>query len=206
MKTYPEIRITFEIYCATFCKLRTAKTVTSSELVTEVFARMAEGRHSGITINSVQGVGKEGGKMERDSSTQIVTKGGKRNRSGKRWSENNSVTNRERDNNAKVTGPPRDKVKENAKKKDWSSKQSGASKQPIRPNPKVAPLPTVQSDELAQQLVTGTYECMVCYNSVKSDHRVWSCSSCFHIFHLRCITKWAKTPQEPLDVPGTFKA
>ena len=167
---------------------------------------MAEGRHLGTSNNPVQGVGKDIGKMEWDSSTQVVTKGGRRNRRGKRWSENHPVTNRERYDNVKENGPPRDKVKGNTKKRGWSSRPSGASKQPTRPNPEVAPLPTVQSDELAQQLVTGTYECMVCYNFVKSDHRVWSCSSCFHIFHLRCITKWAKTPQEPLDVPGTFKA
>lgn len=48
-----------------------------------------------------------------------------------------------------------------------------------------------QSDELSQQLMGGVYECSVCCERVKHYQEVWSCSCCYHIFHLRCIRRWA---------------
>ena len=53
---------------------------------------------------------------------------------------------------------------------------------------------TLQSDQLSQQLLCGAYECMVCCESVRERHEVWSCRSCFHIFHLQCVHHWAKSP------------
>ena len=55
-------------------------------------------------------------------------------------------------------------------------------------------IPTVQSDELAQQLTAGTYECMVCCDRVEARDYIWSCAGCYHVFHLQCIKKWAKSP------------
>ena len=54
--------------------------------------------------------------------------------------------------------------------------------------------PSVQSDELVQQLMGGIYECMVCCDRVKNHQEVWSCPCCYHIFHLCCIARWAKSP------------
>ncbi len=54
--------------------------------------------------------------------------------------------------------------------------------------------PTVQSDQLAQELTAGTYECMVCCECVRGKHQVWSCEGCYHVFHLKCIKKWASAP------------
>lgn len=58
---------------------------------------------------------------------------------------------------------------------------------------------TLQSDQLSQQLTTGSYECMVCCEGVREREEVWSCRSCFHIFHLRCIRRWAKSPAAAVD-------
>lgn len=54
--------------------------------------------------------------------------------------------------------------------------------------------PSAQSDELCQQLLGGVYECMVCCERLKSHQEVWSCPCCYHIFHLKCIGRWAKSP------------
>lgn len=53
---------------------------------------------------------------------------------------------------------------------------------------------SLQSDVLSQQLSTGQYECMVCCDRVRVKDPVWSCSTCYHVFHLKCIKKWAKIP------------
>ena len=53
---------------------------------------------------------------------------------------------------------------------------------------------SLQSDVLSQQLTTGQYECMVCCDRVRVKDHVWSCLTCYHVFHLKCIKKWAKIP------------
>ena len=58
---------------------------------------------------------------------------------------------------------------------------------------------TLQSDQLSQQLLTAAYECMVCCECVRERQEVWSCRSCFHIFHLRCVHRWAKSPAAAVD-------
>uniref|UniRef100_H3C756 Nuclear transcription factor, X-box binding-like 1 n=1 Tax=Tetraodon nigroviridis TaxID=99883 RepID=H3C756_TETNG len=34
--------------------------------------------------------------------------------------------------------------------------------------------------------------CLICISSVRRSQAVWSCSSCFSLFHLPCIQKWAR--------------
>ena len=50
------------------------------------------------------------------------------------------------------------------------------------------------SGVLIDQLSRGTYECMVCCETVRAQNAVWSCSNCYHVFHLRCIKQWARSP------------
>ncbi|ELW70258.1 Transcriptional repressor NF-X1 [Tupaia chinensis] len=47
---------------------------------------------------------------------------------------------------------------------------------------------------LIEQLTTEKYECMVCCELVRVTAPVWSCQSCYHVFHLNCIKKWARSP------------
>ncbi|XP_077355994.1 NF-X1-type zinc finger protein NFXL1 [Festucalex cinctus] len=39
---------------------------------------------------------------------------------------------------------------------------------------------------------SGALTCLICIASVKRTQAVWSCSSCFSLFHLPCIQKWAR--------------
>ncbi|KAG9160896.1 hypothetical protein Leryth_008711 [Lithospermum erythrorhizon] len=52
--------------------------------------------------------------------------------------------------------------------------------------------PLVQ--EIQEKLMTSSIECMICYDMVRRSAPIWSCSSCFSIFHLSCIKKWARAP------------
>ena len=89
----------------------------------------------------------------------------------------------------------RDKTESGNKKKPPSSRVSSTRPQSSIAKPRGKKvIPTVQSDELAQQLTAGTYECMVCCERVGPRDHVWSCSGCYHVFHLRCIKKWARSP------------
>ncbi|CAN7938958.1 unnamed protein product [Ixodes hexagonus] len=51
-----------------------------------------------------------------------------------------------------------------------------------------------QKDRLTEQLLSGEYECLVCCERVRGSEHTWSCGSCFHIFHLHCVRKWALSP------------
>ena len=65
---------------------------------------------------------------------------------------------------------------------------------------KCGPIDSQQARSLIKDLIGGSYECMVCCENIKFNNAVWSCSSCFHIFHLGCIRKWAKS--EAASVKG----
>ena len=60
---------------------------------------------------------------------------------------------------------------------------------------------TLQSDILAEQLAMESYECMVCCDRVRARDEVWSCPRCYHLFHLRCIGRWAISPAAAVN-PG----
>ncbi|CAG10245.1 unnamed protein product [Tetraodon nigroviridis] len=52
---------------------------------------------------------------------------------------------------------------------------------------------------LIEQLSEEKYECMVCCDIIRPAAPVWSCQSCFHVFHLNCIKKWARSPASQAD-------
>ncbi|KYM96321.1 PREDICTED: protein shuttle craft [Cyphomyrmex costatus] len=52
-----------------------------------------------------------------------------------------------------------------------------------------------QRERLTEQLNKGILECLVCYEHIKQSDYVWSCSNCYHVLHLKCIKKWAKSSQ-----------
>lgn len=49
-----------------------------------------------------------------------------------------------------------------------------------------------------KEISSGAYECMVCYGGLNRKSKVWNCKCCWAVFHLHCITKWAK---QGLDQP-----
>ncbi|KAL3617605.1 NF-X1-type zinc finger protein nfxl1 [Castilleja foliolosa] len=59
--------------------------------------------------------------------------------------------------------------------------------------PKAVNIPQLVQ-EIQDKLLKGTVECMICYDMVRRSAPIWSCSSCYSIFHLNCIKKWAKAP------------
>ncbi|KAJ4835807.1 NF-X1-type zinc finger protein nfxl1 [Turnera subulata] len=50
------------------------------------------------------------------------------------------------------------------------------------------------AQEIQEKLAKSLVECMICYDMVKRSAPIWSCSSCYSIFHLNCIKKWARAP------------
>lgn len=47
--------------------------------------------------------------------------------------------------------------------------------------------------KLSQEVAKQQYECMICYENIKFSAKVWSCKTCWAIFHLNCILKWGKS-------------
>ncbi len=62
---------------------------------------------------------------------------------------------------------------------------------------------SAQTSEIVQQLTAGVYECMVCCDRVRGRDEVWACPRCYNLFHLKCISRWAKSPAAAVN-EGTF--
>ncbi|XP_076278837.1 nuclear transcription factor, X-box binding stc [Lasioglossum baleicum] len=52
-----------------------------------------------------------------------------------------------------------------------------------------------QRERLADQLNRGQLECLVCCEWIRQNDYIWSCSNCYHVLHLKCVKKWAKSSQ-----------
>lgn len=59
-----------------------------------------------------------------------------------------------------------------------------------------------QINILQEQLSNGSYECMVCCDRVKQHHAIWNCVKCYHVFHMGCIRKWARSEAARVDGEG----
>ncbi|KAL5111925.1 Transcriptional repressor NF-X1 [Taenia crassiceps] len=46
-------------------------------------------------------------------------------------------------------------------------------------------------ETLIEQLRSGSYTCLICLSNVEPRDQIWSCSGCYHVYHLSCITNWA---------------
>ncbi|KAL8928219.1 MAG: hypothetical protein Q9208_001929 [Pyrenodesmia sp. 3 TL-2023] len=42
-----------------------------------------------------------------------------------------------------------------------------------------------------EDISNGLYECPICTSEVERNSRVWSCKTCWTVFHLSCIKKWS---------------
>ena len=42
-----------------------------------------------------------------------------------------------------------------------------------------------------EDITNGVYECPICTSEVARNSRVWSCKTCWTVFHLTCIKKWS---------------
>lgn len=47
-----------------------------------------------------------------------------------------------------------------------------------------------QRERLTREIDTGKLECLICCELIRTHDSVWSCSNCYHIMHLKCVTKW----------------
>ncbi|KAL1921835.1 uncharacterized protein VTP21DRAFT_10477 [Calcarisporiella thermophila] len=54
---------------------------------------------------------------------------------------------------------------------------------------------------LTHELSSSKYECMVCWDVIRPRHQTWSCNTCWAVFHVNCINKWAKRSLE--ETAGT---
>lgn len=49
---------------------------------------------------------------------------------------------------------------------------------------------TELSAQMINKLHKSTYECMICYDSIKRNAPIWACTNCYVLFHVKCIQAW----------------
>ncbi|CAH8295250.1 unnamed protein product [Schistosoma turkestanicum] len=81
--------------------------------------------------------------------------------------------------------------------------QTGSSESDISSSAQQKPLATSKlshklenHDDLRSNLIDGlrnsTYQCMICISRIRATDPIWSCATCYNIYHLLCIRSWAK--------------
>ena len=86
-----------------------------------------------------------------------------------------------------------------------AKKASGSRwRRPRKPDQAPQMEPTL-GDRIRHEIRKG-YECMICMAEVKFFQPVWSCKTCYKLFHLKCVHQWikqntakSKPPSEPFD-------
>ncbi|XP_043669081.1 protein shuttle craft isoform X1 [Vespula pensylvanica] len=81
---------------------------------------------------------------------------------------------------------------------NWRQKGEGNDRNSIskrKQNKKHEDDDASQRERLTDQLNKGQLECLVCCEYIKQNDYIWSCSNCYHVLHLKCIKKWAKSSQ-----------
>jgi transcriptional repressor NF-X1 len=48
------------------------------------------------------------------------------------------------------------------------------------------------STRIHDDIAHGIYECAICTNEVSRNSKIWSCRTCWTVFHIGCIKKWSK--------------
>jgi hypothetical protein len=52
------------------------------------------------------------------------------------------------------------------------------------------------SSKIIKELLSNTYDCLICSDRIKRHVAIWSCTQCWQIFHLYCIKKWRNKSNE----------
>ncbi|KAK6632452.1 hypothetical protein RUM44_007494 [Polyplax serrata] len=74
-----------------------------------------------------------------------------------------------------------------------SSKYRDTKARNVKKSDCEAALVTSQREQLVDLLFHGVLECLVCCESVSQTSAVWSCYNCYHVLHLKCVVKWARS-------------
>lgn len=48
------------------------------------------------------------------------------------------------------------------------------------------------STRIHEDVANRLYECAICTSEVLRNSKIWSCKTCWTVFHLSCVTKWSK--------------
>ncbi|XP_024943770.1 protein shuttle craft isoform X2 [Cephus cinctus] len=109
-------------------------------------------------------------------------------------SSERSERNRDKERNKNSARENKDKDNESWRSKNETSSRSGTPKR--SGNKKYdTDDDASQRERLTDQLNRGQLECLVCCDRIKQTDYVWSCSNCYHVLHLKCTKKWAKSSQ-----------
>ncbi|CAO4368996.1 unnamed protein product [Caenorhabditis nigoni] len=62
-------------------------------------------------------------------------------------------------------------------------------------------------ERLVYMLENNKYECAICYTRITTRQGVWSCKTCYQIFHIStgCITDWAKSSRDKEAGSNTWR-
>ncbi|EXJ78525.1 hypothetical protein A1O1_08926, partial [Capronia coronata CBS 617.96] len=54
-----------------------------------------------------------------------------------------------------------------------------------------------------EDILHNLYECAICTNEVGRNSKIWSCRTCWTVFHIGCIKRWSKNEGSAVQRPAT---
>ena len=98
---------------------------------------------------------------------------------------------------------PHDNVRE--QKSKTASNQTQRSGQDGRSKQRRASLLKSSAPDIAtrthEDIENGVYECPICTSEINKKSRIWSCKTCWTVFHLECIVRWSTNEGSTVAVP-----
>lgn len=58
------------------------------------------------------------------------------------------------------------------------------------------------ASRIHEDISSGVYECAICTNEVTRHSKVWSCRTCWTVFHIGCIKRWSKNEGSAVHRPA----
>lgn len=60
---------------------------------------------------------------------------------------------------------------------------------------------TTRSEQIFDDFSSGQSECAICYEEISAQGKVWSCCTCFQVYHHECIAGWSERHANTGDWP-----
>lgn len=123
---------------------------------------------------------------------QILKKNVERKRKEKNGQRRKGSGQRMKKSTKEAAQTKKEETSKSKSKGKQMKKSMGKTKEKVKEvNHSQGDLPANLSASITEKLLKNNYECLICYENLGRNAKIWSCDVCFVLLHLTCARKWA---------------